>query len=144
MGIQFCSFITSHLHMCVHMWCHAEFHVEIKFSTRQDMASYMAFTWHEIYLTWYLHDMKLEHTWTIHAGIHEDDYWHDKPQYNHAGKWIVTNYIVLSVTLYFASIDTKQAWQQIFSQQLKRSPTKPLWCQHCIVFKYHFNNISIT
>ena len=43
----------------VHAWCHAEFHVEIKISTRQDVAFCMAFTQYEIYHAWYLHDMGL-------------------------------------------------------------------------------------
>ena len=40
--------------------------------------------------------------------IHENNYWHDKPQYSHTGKCIVGNYVVLSVTLhlYIAGMGT--------------------------------------
>ena len=50
----------------------------------------------------------------------ENNYWHDGPQDNYAGKCIVANYIVLSVTLYFAgkgmpkslTVNMKQATEE--------------------------------
>ena len=54
--------------------------------------------WHYMTLTRY----------TTHAqdNPREYNYWHDKPQYDHAGKYTVANYVVLSVTLYVAGIGT--------------------------------------
>ena len=61
------------------------------------------------------------YTWTIHMRIHKNDNWHNKPRYGHAGRWIVANYVVLSVTLYFASIEMPSKFDGEYagSQQLK-------------------------
>ena len=45
----------------------------------------------------------MEYTHTIH----KDDYWHKLP-YNHAGKCIVANSAVLSITLYIRYRDKLQ------------------------------------
>ena len=60
-----------------------------------------------VYTTW---DLAMEASYTIH----ENDYWHNKQQYSLIGKYIVANYVLLSITLYFAGIamntvDSKQA-----------------------------------
>ena len=65
-----------------------------------------------------------------HTRILKNNYWYDKPhlQYNHAGKWVVANYVVLSITLSFAGIGTPNKFDGKYAALNWRSPTKPLWC----------------
>ena len=64
------------------------------------MVSHMAFTQDKTFYT--TQDLDMENFYIID----ENDYWHDKLQYSHAGKCIVTNCAILSVTLYIAGIWT--------------------------------------
>ena len=125
----------------------------------------VAFTQHKTYHVWTTILDLLYHVWTINTRLttcgkltvscldnprvyilHENEYWHDKPRYNHAGRWIVANYVVLSVTVYFArKFDGKYAGsQQLKIEKLHQAkPSRAFWCQYCIVVKHHFKNISI-
>ena len=81
---------------------------------RQDMESQVAFTYVWVYMT---QDLSMEDSYIIH----ENDYWHNKPQYSHADKRIVANCSVLSVTSYITGIGMPN------SKNTATAEEKPHW-----------------
>ena len=94
--------------MHVHTWCHTVFHMEASIishgnkilNVTRRVISRGIYTC--VYTTRVIYTAQLlamEASYTIH----ESDYQH-KSQYSLASKCILANYVILSVTLYFAGI----------------------------------------
>ena len=85
-----------------------------------------------------LHGTKHSHE-SILYNIYKNDYLHEKSHYSFTGKLIVANYVIVSVTLYFASIekpnkiDGKHAansWREAPLSQFGIT-------EHCIIFMHY-------
>ena len=146
--VQYRSFITSHLHMCP---CVVSRRISCgkKISMKQDVASRMAFTRDKTYYVRTMHARLATHRQFMRdlSYVYNP---HENPREWlltwQAGRWIVANYVVLSVTLHFAGMGMPNKYDGKYAaSNWREGPIKLFWHQHCIVIiKRHFNNISIT
>ena len=115
------------------------------FTRDKDMASHVAYTYEFIHkftqhVIYTVPNLAVEASYTIL----KINYWHNKSHYTLAGGMsIAADYIVISVTLYFVSIETPNKINgKHAASNWRAAPLSHFSItEHCLVFMHFLNNI---